>query len=205
MPHHFRNMAAVEERRSGADAHATRLESLFLLLGGVARVRLMRIIWRVLTGWPCANVDRGQQRADPRERGRAARRGGGRVASILPVRLAAGETCTSLSSAFYVLTARCSTLQLRPLIVDAEWDVRVASSKCLAVVARSVAHGQRGAVADTFAAVSCEYKARPAVCLAPPLSSWKLCSWQQRWRGRRAGSCDGGRAPGRDGGCAAVA
>lgn len=43
--------------------------------------------------------------------------------------------------------------QLRPLIVDKEWDIRVAASKCLDVVARSLRH-ERENVADLFALVS---------------------------------------------------
>ncbi|KAE9244674.1 TATA-binding protein-associated factor [Phytophthora fragariae] len=43
--------------------------------------------------------------------------------------------------------------QLRPLIVDVEWEIRVASSKCLDVVARSLRH-ERQNVADLYALVS---------------------------------------------------
>ncbi|KAL4115217.1 hypothetical protein PRIC2_013383 [Phytophthora ramorum] len=43
--------------------------------------------------------------------------------------------------------------QLRPLIVHSEWDIRVAASKCLDVVARSL-HREDGNVADLFALVS---------------------------------------------------
>ncbi|KAE9039689.1 hypothetical protein PR001_g7396 [Phytophthora rubi] len=43
--------------------------------------------------------------------------------------------------------------QLRPLIVDVEWEIRVAASKCLDVVARSLRH-ERQNVADLFALVS---------------------------------------------------
>ncbi|KAG3093922.1 putative helicase [Phytophthora cactorum] len=43
--------------------------------------------------------------------------------------------------------------QLRPLIVDSEWEIRVAASKCLDVVARSLRHEDDN-VADLFALVS---------------------------------------------------
>ncbi|KUF80328.1 helicase mot1 [Phytophthora nicotianae] len=43
--------------------------------------------------------------------------------------------------------------QLRPLIVDSEWEIRVAASKCLDVVARSLRHENEN-VADLFALVS---------------------------------------------------
>ncbi|POM73382.1 Hypothetical protein PHPALM_9775, partial [Phytophthora palmivora] len=43
--------------------------------------------------------------------------------------------------------------QLRPLIVDNEWEIRVAASKCLDVVARSLRHEDEN-VADLFALVS---------------------------------------------------
>ncbi|KAI9993269.1 hypothetical protein PInf_015347 [Phytophthora infestans] len=43
--------------------------------------------------------------------------------------------------------------QLRPLIVDSEWDIRVAASKCLNVVAHSLRHEDEN-VADLFALAS---------------------------------------------------
>ncbi|KAG6574750.1 transcriptional accessory protein [Phytophthora cinnamomi] len=43
--------------------------------------------------------------------------------------------------------------QLRPLVVDADWDIRVAASRCLHVVARALRH-ERENVADLFALVS---------------------------------------------------
>lgn len=57
-------------------------------------------------------------------------------------------------------------LQLRPLVAHQDWDVRVASSTCLATVARSV---RRRAVAETFAAASCESR-RLLVAACPALT-----------------------------------
>jgi len=48
-------------------------------------------------------------------------------------------------------------LQLRPLVVDKYWDVRVAASKCLDVVARSLRREEQN-VADSFAVVSREWQ-----------------------------------------------
>jgi hypothetical protein len=71
---------------------------------------------------------------------------------VLPVRPAAGAV-SRVVLGDRSLVAHGSVLQLRPLIAHEDWDVRVASSKCLATVARSM---RRGAVADTFAAASCQ-------------------------------------------------
>eukprot|EP00644_Phytophthora_capsici_P008237 jgi/Phyca11/8154/fgenesh1_pm.PHYCAscaffold_26_\ len=51
--------------------------------------------------------------------------------------------------------AYCASIlqQLRPLIVDMEWEVRVAASRCLGVVARSLRTEDEN-VADVFALVS---------------------------------------------------
>ncbi|EEY56451.1 uncharacterized protein PITG_09989 [Phytophthora infestans T30-4] len=51
--------------------------------------------------------------------------------------------------------------QLRPLIVDSEWDIRVAASKCLNVVAHSLRHEDEN-VADLFALASCTHEASSA-------------------------------------------
>ena len=44
--------------------------------------------------------------------------------------------------------------KLRPLIVHDEWEIRVAASKCLEVVARTLRNEDEN-VADVFALVSC--------------------------------------------------
>lgn len=43
---------------------------------------------------------------------------------------------------------------MRELVRDTEWDVRVAASKCVEVVARAL-RVERAGLADAFAAASC--------------------------------------------------
>ncbi|KAG7397887.1 btaf1 RNA polymerase II, B-TFIID transcription factor-associated, 170kDa [Phytophthora boehmeriae] len=58
--------------------------------------------------------------------------------------------------------------QIRPLIVDQDWDIRVAASKCVDVVAHSLRNEDEN-VADLFAAVS--LGSREASCMTLNLQS----------------------------------
>lgn len=126
---------------AGDGAQATRLESLFLLVRGVLlSTRLLRVCMQCVYGalindgcvCVCACFAEG---------------------SSAQIRENAAE---KLGEVAIQSPAYCHAImqQVRLLVFDSEWDVRVAASKCLEVIARSL-RSERMCLGQAFASVSC--------------------------------------------------